>query len=200
MKSDVIHVTSFGEGTEEALAQADASAAFKGLSKKESLHLRLLTEEMMSLVRALTGEKEADFWIEENGGTFCLNLKTLTVMNSKMREQLLKSSTSGKNTAAKGLLGKIRDLLERCMEPADDSLTNYYPGGWMYAGTDPSSMSMASADVWSFNRYREAIKKDSDALEEWDELEKSILAKIADEIKVNIQNDIVYVSIYKTFK
>ena len=200
MKSDVIHVTSSGEGTEEALAQADASAAFKGLSKKDSLHLRLLTEETMSLVRALTGEKEADFWIEEEKGTFRLYLKTLTVMNSKMREQLLKSSTSGKNTAAKGLLGKVRDLLERCMEPADDSLTNYYPGGWMYSGTDPSAMSMASADVWSFNQYRDNVVKNPEAVEEWDELEKSILAKIADEILVNIQNDVVILTIYKTFK
>lgn len=199
MKSDIIHVTNTGEGTEEALAQADACAVFKSLSKKDALHLRLLTEEMMSLVRALTGEKEADFWIEEENGNFRLNLKTLTIMNSKMREQLLKSSTSGKNTAAKGLLGKLRDLLERSMEPADDTLTNYYPGGWMYAGTDPSTISMASADVWSFNQYRESVKKNSDALEEWDELEKSILAKIADEICVNIKNDMVLITIYKKF-
>lgn len=200
MKSDVIHVTSMGEGADEALKQAEACATYSALSKKESLHLILLTEEMMSLVNALTGEKEADFWIDGNKKSFQLNLKTLTMMNSRMREELLKTSTSGKNYAAKGILGKIRDLLERCLEPADSNLTNYYPAGWMYAGTDPSSMTMASADVWSFNQYKDEVVKNSDALEEWDELEKSILANLADEIRVSIQDDMVTLTIYKSFK
>ncbi|MBR0145334.1 MAG: hypothetical protein IJM25_01570 [Eubacterium sp.] len=200
MKSDVIHVNSNGEGSQEALAQAEATAVFASLTPKQTLHLRLLTEEMMSLVHAVTGEIEGDFWIEEEKKKFRLNLRTLTVMNSKMRKELLDSSTSGKNTAAKGILGKIRDLLERCLEPADGTLSNYYPSGWIYAGTDPSSISMATADVWSFNQYREDVTKNSEALEEWDELEKSILANIADEVTVDIKNDVVTVTIYKTFK
>lgn len=197
MKSDVIHVTSKGVGTEEALAQADATARFKNLSKKDSMHLRLLTEEMMSLVHALTGEKEADFWLEEDDDTFVLHLHTITVMNSEKRSQLLSSSTSGKNVAAKGILGKLRDLLERTMEPADGSLTNYYPSGWVYT-TDPTAMSATTMDVWSFNQYRESIKKEEEQ-EKWDELEKSIIGKLADEVKISIMGDIVDVTIYKKF-
>ncbi len=197
MKSDVIHVTSKGVGTEEALAQADATARFKNLSKKDSMHLRLLTEEMMSLVHALTGEREADFWLEEDDDTFVLHLHTITVMNSEKRSQLLSSSTSGKNVAAKGILGKLRDLLERTMEPADGSLTNYYPSGWVYT-TDPTAMSATTMDVWSFNQYRESIKKEEEQ-EKWDELEKSIIGKLADEVKISIMGDIVDVTIYKKF-
>lgn len=197
MKSDVIHVTSKGVGTEEALAQADATARFKNLSKKDSMHLRLLTEEMMSLVHALTGEREADFWLEEDDDTFVLHLHTITVMNSEKRSQLLSSSTSGKNVAAKGILGKLRDLLERTMEPADGSLTNYYPSGWVYT-TDPTAMSATTMDVWSFNQYRASIKKEEEQ-EKWDELEKSIIGKLADEVKISIMGDIVDVTIYKKF-
>ena len=197
MKSDVIHVTSKGVGTEEALAQADATARFKNLSKKDSMHLRLLTEEMMSLVHALTGEREADFWLEEDDDTFVLHFHTITVMNSEKRSQLLSSSTSGKNVAAKGILGKLRDLLERTMEPADGSLTNYYPSGWVYT-TDPTAMSATTMDVWSFNQYRESIKKEEEQ-EKWDELEKSIIGKLADEVKISIMGDIVDVTIYKKF-
>ena len=191
MKSDVIHVTSKGVGTEEALTQADATARFKNLSKKDSMHLRLLTEEMMSLVHALTGEKEAD------DDTFVLHLHTITVMNSEKRSQLLSSSTSGKNVAAKGILGKLRDLLERTMEPADGSLTNYYPSGWVYT-TDPTAMSATTMDVWSFNQYRASIKQEEEQ-EKWDELEKSIIGKLADEVKISIMGDIVDVTIYKKF-
>ena len=200
MKSDVIHVTNKGVGTSEALAQAEATAAFKSLTPKNTLHLRLLTEEMMSLVHALTGEQEADFWIEEEDGVFRLYLQTMTVMNAETRRQLLETATSGKNSAARGLLGKLRDLLERSLEPADRTLTDYYPAGWIYAGTDPSSLSVANAEMWSFNQYRDAVVKDPTKVEEWDELEKSILAKIADEIQVSINGDMVLVTIFKTFK
>ena len=65
MKTDVIVVSSNGERMEEALAQVEKVAAFKGLSGKNALHLRLLTEEMMGMMRSITGETEGQFWIED---------------------------------------------------------------------------------------------------------------------------------------
>ena len=61
MKSDVITVSSRHDQIEEALKQAEKTAAFKGLSKKGTLHLVLLTEEMMGLMRSITGETEGNF-------------------------------------------------------------------------------------------------------------------------------------------
>ena len=197
MKSDIIHVTSKGEGTEDALNQADATATFKGLNKKQSMHIRLLTEEMMSLVQALTGEKEADFWIETKKDEFMLHLKTITIMNSEKRSQLLATSTSGKNSSAKGVLGKLRDLLERSLEPANDTIVNYYPAGWTYSAMDPTTMIATTPNVWSFNQYKESIKETE---EEWDELEKSIVAKIADEVTISIDGDVVEMTVFKKFQ
>ena len=197
MKSDVIHVTSTGTGTQEALAQADASASFKGLDKKQTMHLRLLTEEMMSLVTELTGEKEADFWIETDKKGFQLHLHTITVMNSEKRTQLLATSTSGKNAAAKGVLGKLRDLLERSLEPADGTLMDYYPAGWTYNSLETSTM-MTPATVWSFNQYRDSISKEQSE-EAWDELEKSIIANLADEVTIKISGDMVEMTVFKSF-
>ncbi len=198
MKSDVIHVTSTGTGTQEALAQADASASFKGLDKKQTMHLRLLTEEMMSLVTELTGEKEADFWIETDKKGFQLHLHTITVMNSEKRTQLLATSTSGKNAAAKGVLGKLRDLLERSLEPADGTLMDYYPAGWTYNSLETSTM-MTPATVWSFNQYRESISKEQSE-EAWDELEKSIIANLADEVTISISGDMVEMTVFQAYK
>ena len=200
MKSDIIHVTSKGEGMNEALKQADATSAFLFLEKKPAMHLRLLTEEMMSLITAMTGEKEADFWIEEKDGVISLHLKTITIMNSEKRSQLLSASTSGKNVAAKGVLGKIRDLLERTLEPADSSITNYYPSGWIYGNTDPYvTTTMVNSEIWSFNQYRDSIAENPEA-EEWDELEKSIIGKLADEVRISILGDKVELTIFKSFK
>jgi hypothetical protein len=55
MKSDVIHVTNEGAGFDKALAQAEATARFLDLDRRDALHLRLLTEEMTGMMRALTG-------------------------------------------------------------------------------------------------------------------------------------------------
>ncbi len=51
MKSDVIKLTMAGDGIEDALHAASDSAAYRGLGKKEALHLRLLTEEMLGMLR-----------------------------------------------------------------------------------------------------------------------------------------------------
>ena len=103
MKSDVIHVTNEGEGFDRALLQAEATARFNNLDHRSALHLRLLTEEMMGMMRALTGEREADFWIESEDGTVCLHLCVTTPMNAEMRRKLLAASTSGENSAVKGI-------------------------------------------------------------------------------------------------
>ena len=52
MKTDVIVVSSRGNRMEEALRQVDKVAAYKELSARETLQLRLLTEETMGLMRA----------------------------------------------------------------------------------------------------------------------------------------------------
>ena len=58
MKTDVIAVSSSGNQIGKALEQVEKMAAFKGLSRKDTLHLRLLTEEMMGMMRSITGEKD----------------------------------------------------------------------------------------------------------------------------------------------
>ena len=62
MKTDTILVSSRGREMETALKQAEKAAAYKGLGTKSALQLRLLTEEMMGLMRSITGETEGAFW------------------------------------------------------------------------------------------------------------------------------------------
>ena len=79
MKSDTIHVLNDGTGIEAALEQVEKVAAFKGLNEKDSRHLRLLAEEMLGMMQALTGRKEADFWLDDEEKTFRLHLKMLVM-------------------------------------------------------------------------------------------------------------------------
>ena len=113
MKSDVLVISSEGNGMEEVLAQVDAVAAYKELSGKNAMYLRLLAEETMALMRAITGDVKGAFWIEDRDGAFEMHLKVETMTDEKKRDQLLAASTSGKNEATRGFMGKVSAISSR---------------------------------------------------------------------------------------
>ena len=187
MKTDVIVVSSQGRQMETALREAEKVSAYKGLSPKSALHLRLLTEEMMGMMRSITGEASGEFWIEDQDGVYQLHLRVETRMNMEKRESLLSASTTGKNESAKGLMGKLRDFFDR---GADDEAFSPLMMAGMY--DDPMASSMDWA--WAMSRYEEAVstrmkQEDEQAAEAWDELEKSVVARVADEVKVSIRGN-----------
>ena len=112
MKTDIITVSSKGKQIEKALDQVEKVASYKGLSRKGALHLRLLTEEMMQMMRSITGEPEGEFWIEDKDGEYSLHLKVATRLSLEKREQLLEASTSGKNESARGIMGRLRAFFD----------------------------------------------------------------------------------------
>lgn len=66
------------------------------------------------------------------------------------------------------------------------------------ASTDMSPNAMLYG--WSLSAYKDAIEaKKNEEPEKWDELEKSITAKLADEIKIFIRMNTVEMVIEKTF-
>ena len=176
MKSDVIHVTNEGVGFSEASAQAEAVARFRDLDRKSALHLRLLTEEMMGLMRALTGEREADFWIDDKAGVFRLHLKVKVLMNAEMRKKLLAASSSGLNASASGFWGKLRDLFESASEPTSQEMADELKNG-----------------IYS------SVEESYTLEEEWDELEKMVVASIANDVQIGIAGQNVEMIITKQF-
>lgn len=191
MKSEVIVVSSKGKGMDAALAQADRTAEQLGLSPREALHMRLLVEEMMSLVRSIIGRLEGKFWIEAEDKAYRLYLQTVTLMDAGQRAQLISSSSSGKNEAHRGIMGKIRAFFE----PMPIEETPAYL-------TETIAPSSANGDLsWSMEAYRERLLKRKDtssgAQEEWDELEKSVVSHIADNVTVSIRGYDVELMILK---
>ena len=191
MKTDVITISSNGAGMEAALQQAEKTAAYKNLTGKNALHLRLLTEEMTGMMRSIAGNVEGKYWIEDEDGTYQLHLKVHTSMDEEKREKLLSASTSGKNEATKGIMGKIRAFFE----PAEDN--PLYVTSVMTDG--PEGLTDMS---WSMYSYREQLEryleeKRDGAAEAWDELEKSVVSHVADDVKVSIRGRDVEMVIYK---
>ena len=197
MKTDVIRVSSRGARMETALKQAEFVAGYKGLSPKSALHLRLLTEEMMGTVRSITGETEGDFWIEDNDDVYQLHFRVETTMDSEKRERLLSTSSSGKNESARGFMGRLRNFFD--IEADADVAASAGPlFSAMYAD---SSAGSALDYEWSMLRYQEQlnIRREGDpiAREAWDELEKSVVAHVADDVKVSIRGRTVEMTIIK---
>lgn len=198
MKTDVIVISSRGNQIEAVLDQVEKVSAYKKLSSKNALHLRLLAEEMMGMMRSLTGETEGEFWIEDEKAVYQLHLKVQTIMDPDKREQLLAASTSGKNESAKGLMGRLRDFFDRGTD-----------GGYVSSLVLPSMYEHSTTPLldweWSMLEYQKELSiqvetNESGAKEAWDELEKSVVAHVADDVKVSIRGRDVEMIIYKEMK
>ena len=199
MKTDIITVYSNGARMQTALSEVDKVAAYKGLERKQALQLRLLTEETMGMMRSITGETKGQFWIEDDDNEYRIHLLVCTVMDSEKREHLLAASSTGKNESAKGIMGRIRDFFDR---GADADITQFSNPLLVTDAYDqtPSSNGLE----WSFARYHDEIaigveKQDSNALAAWDEMEKSVVSHVADDIKVSIKGPDVEMVIVKKF-
>ncbi len=71
MKTTIISIHSSGSGFTDANQETEALAA--DLPEEQRLQLCLITEEMISLFRSVTGEVDnAEFWLEDEEGKFTL--------------------------------------------------------------------------------------------------------------------------------
>ena len=191
MKTDVILVSSKGSGIDAALKQTEKVAAYKGLTHKDTLHLRLLAEEMMSMLGSIAGNVLGQFWIEDDGGVYKLHLLAETDMDAAQRKQLVSAASSGQNEAHRGIMGKLRAFFE-----PDDDLPVFYDAGMGQTGD------VIADGAWSMRLYREEIERyvherRKGAEDAWDELEKSVVAHVADDVKVSIKGRTVEMTIIK---
>ncbi len=85
MKSDVILIDNQGKGFDDAVQQTKKVAEFRGISPKDATRLQLMTEEMLSMARSVTGEMVASFWIESEDTAFELHMTTKTIMDREKR-------------------------------------------------------------------------------------------------------------------
>ena len=205
MKTDVYRFERAVSELDSINELAEKAAAYSGLDEKQKLRLMLLCEELIEMLPNLLIYGKGEFWIETDGKKFAIHsaVEADDLLTSLDREDILKVSTTGKNAAATGIMNKIRVaaeiMLSNCARSAGTSPTMglditdpmyaYYSMG-MYR--DP----VAGIDEWSLSAYRDNVKKGDS---EWDELERSIIAKLADEVTVGILGGRVEIVIRKEF-
>ena len=195
MKSDVCKLQTKATDLKAVLNETAKSAAYRDLDKKDAGRLRLLAEELIEMLPALLQFSEGEFWVESEGKNFELHvsLQPNQTLTAERREKLLDVSTSKTNAAAVGIMAKIRLAAEFFLVDYEKnsgmSESFYIPG-------TPSVISMADP-LWTLNAYREGARKAQG--ETWDELEKSIVANLADDVTVALQGKRVDVVVKKAF-
>ena len=204
MKTDIITVTDDLQGMDAAIEAEEKFAQYYGITGKDALHLRLLTEEMISMIHGIFSEFCGEFWLESEQtkkGLLCrLCLSAEKQVNKEQEAHMLSMASSGKNESAKGIAGKIRELFRQSLQDAsedDAQQLSRMTDAWVGTGMTGS----IDSNYWSLQMYRQNVsEKKTEQKEEWDELEKSIIAKLADEVKVWLKSDSTEIVVEKLIR
>ncbi|MBR4195818.1 MAG: hypothetical protein IKQ95_03800 [Synergistaceae bacterium] len=202
--TEKIRITNAGLGMPEALSMTEKAAGLLHLSEKEKLRVRLLSEEILSMVQSVAGEFSADFWLELEERTFTLHLTAKSDLDYGKRKEFLSVSTTGKNTAHIGIMDKIRGMIEASLYGIEESfrLQAEYGTGLMPYGAlgIPDDGMSDSLYAWSMEKYKQDVEAHGeDELDLCDELEKSIIANIADDVRVGVTKDGIELVAVKKF-
>ncbi len=205
MKTDILTLHSDLQGRDAAMETAEKFAGYHGLSGKDAMHLRLLTEETISMLHGILDDFKGDFWIESEKspkGLLCrICVAAQKSANEQQEDTLLSVATSRKNENARGILGKIREIFRWSVQQSD---TKDLPSdAWFSMGamhTEQQRNVDSLQNCWSLQQYRQNLSAADTPKEEWDELEKSIIANIADEVKVWLKAESTEIVIEKLFR
>ena len=207
MKSNICKLNEDLTCLEAVLAEVEKVTAYNGLEDKKALRLRLLAEELCGMLSGLIENFSGKFWAENEGSDYELHVELKADdMSFDLRDELISVSKSGKNAAAKGVMGKIRAVAETMLLAASDSSIDLPAGGFYdYHGynmgfgyIDPAiSCETGYIYSWSLCNYKTAVEeKEEDA---YAELERSIVAKLADDIIVGVRGKNVEIIVKKSF-
>ena len=209
MRTDITTIDSNGNGVQLALNRTEGLADVHMLTKKDRLHLRLLAEETFSMVTAIVGDFSAKYWAEGEEGEYRIILQADADITEKEEKQLLSVSSSGENTAGKGIMAKIWDLYSAALKKNRKAAVMEAARGMTYSeaellygklGTIRFDGEDGEEYAWSLKQYKSNVaklmKEDDSVKGEWDELEKSIVANIASDVQVGVTEDHVKMIIY----
>ena len=203
MSRVITTIDSSGNGMQEALWVTEQVGEDNGLSRRERLRLRLLAEELIGMLRGIAGNIQADYIVENKGRAYTLHLKGDVRLDKEMRRHLMEVSSKGENAAAKGIMGKLRDMIGVMLLPgtAGHAAVYGFSAGLITMGGPAAGEEIydgAQAYTWSLDKYKSSVQG-APSDEAWDELEKSIVANLADEVRVSIVKTNVDITIFKTF-
>ncbi|MBQ2377610.1 MAG: hypothetical protein II297_04335 [Clostridia bacterium] len=198
MRSNICKIEKGTRDLEAILKESERVAEYNGLSHKQALQLRLLCEEIDGMLPNIIDDFSGELWIDFEDGVCKVNVSIrIPEFNTDKKEELIGIAKNKKNAAAVGIVGKIRNAIENFfldeegMEAWALATDSFGAGHGYCAGVD-------YACLWRLEEYRNSVKKEEQA-EAWDELEKSVIASVADDVMVGVKGKCAEVVIMKKF-
>ena len=204
MKSNVCKIENGTKDLEVILKESEKVAVYNELTHKQTLQLRLICEEIDGMLPNIINDFSGDFWIDFEDGVCKVNISLkFDEFTAEKKQELVAIAKNQKNAATVGIVGKIRSVLENVFLDQDSFGSNemliesryfamdYYNSADHYTGMD-------YACLWSLEQYRSTVKKE-EKNEAWDELEKSVIASVADDVIVGVKGKRADIIIVKRF-
>ena len=195
MKSNVCEIKIGGSGLKNILVEVEKVTSYNCLEKKQALRLRLLAEELTGMLPELVKNFEGIFWLENEENKYELHVQlSVDSLSKEKKKALIAVSSNNKNAAAVGFMGKIREIAENMLLFSDDPNTYAMPLHY-YGEYDVNPYYSYS---WTLDNYM-SQRENKTNKDEWDQLEKSIVAKLADDVIVGVKGKKVDIIIKKEF-
>ena len=209
MKSNVCKLNKDLTCLETVLNEVEKVTKYNELEDKKALRIRLLAEELCGMLSGLIENFSGEFWAENSDDDYELHVELKADdMSLELRDELISVSKSGKNAAAKGIMGKIRAVAETMLlsafdptippPPPESEFYDYYGYNMNYGYIDPSiSYETGYVYSWSLYNYKTAVEETGE--DAYAELERSIVAKLADNVIVGVRGKNVEIIVKKSF-
>ena len=198
MKSNVCKIEKGNKDLEAIFKESERVAKYNDLTRKQTLQLRLLCEEIDGMLPSIIEDFDGDLWIEFEDGVCKVNVSIyIPEFDIDAKEKLIDIAKNKKNAATVGIVGKIRNVIENffldeeTMEALAMSSDNFYLETGYVGSIDYSYF-------WSLEQYRYTVKNEKQA-EAWDELEKSVIASVADDVIGGVKGNRADIVIVKKF-
>ena len=175
-------------------------AAKNGITGKDYYHLGLLTEEVLGMANQILHVYDGELWVEGTAAGYEIIL-----------EAAVHEKNGGKavpTASPEGFMAKIAEMLncsymfENIMEMPED-LAGMLPD-YMSYGIREKKEAQAWAGRWSLSAYRDNLRnrqgENPKAEPALDELEKSIVAHLADEVTIGIHGHRIRLVISKNIR
>lgn len=146
-----------------------------GITGKNNLRFTLLSEEALRLARSIVEDDSGiEIWFEGNDQTSYIYLRIEGRFDANKEEEFVSISSSGTNSSQKTFFDELKTFFVKPQKP-----------------------------TWSLVEYTKELnekkKQDKFAQESWDNLERSVIANLADDIVVQVKDGIVSMTITKIF-
>ena len=169
--------TMFEDKIKIILKEAEKIAKANELTPRQEMHLRLLTEETLCMLPEILQYGSGTFWIENYYHKFEIHVRVKPTAVEKAERRGTASLEK------RGILRRICNAFDNIVNESQKQLT------------DPQKRMMQ----WSLMIYIENLKRSGKSrhLDEWDELEKSIIANLADNVTITTIDDDIEIVVEK---